>query len=88
MWPAAILKAELAAQLVEVLEDGVVAFAVLREDSWVPSTCWGDVLDDALWDLRHVCQRAAGKPEDPEVHGEPQPIGGSTVTTNDFEVAG
>ena len=71
-----------------MLEDGVVALAVLLEDGWIDVNLLGDVLDDTLRYLGHVGERAAGKSEQAEVDGEAQTIGGSTMATDDLEVAG
>ncbi|MDQ6675437.1 MAG: hypothetical protein M3069_32705 [Chloroflexota bacterium] len=43
LWPAAVLEAELATQFVQVLEDGVVALAVLLEDVGVNTDLLRDV---------------------------------------------
>jgi hypothetical protein len=87
LWPAAVLEPELAPQLVEVLEDGVVAFAILFEDGWVDANLLRDVLDHPRWDVGHIGERAAGEPEEAELDGEAEAIGCSTVALNDAQVA-
>ena len=76
LWPAAILKPELTAQFVEVLEDGVVALAVLLEDGWIDVNLLGDVRDDTLSYLGHIGERAARKSEHAEMAGETQTTAG------------
>jgi len=88
LWPAAVLETKLAAQLVEVLEDGVVALAVLLEDGWIDVNLLGDVLDDTLGYLGHVSKGAAGESEQSEMDSEAETVGGSTMPTDDLEITG
>jgi hypothetical protein len=71
-----------------MFENRVVALAVVLEDGWIDADLLGDVADDTLRYLCDVGKRAAGKPEQAEVNGEAQTIGGSTMATDDLEVSG
>jgi hypothetical protein len=70
-----------------VLEDGVVAFAILLEDGWIGANLLRDVLDHPRWDVGHIGERAAGEPKEAELDGEAEAIGCSTVALNDAQVA-
>jgi hypothetical protein len=63
----------------------LVALAVTLEDGWVDVNLLGNVCDDTLGNLGHVGERTARKPEQVEVDGENQTIGGSTMTADDVE---
>jgi hypothetical protein len=70
-----------------VLEDGVLALAVLLEDVGIDADLLGDVLDDPRRHLGHVSERATRESEQSEAHCKAQTVDWSTVTIDDPQVA-